>query len=204
MRDLGRVRRGFFERYTPLVAKELLGLRLVRMVDGRRLSGTIVETEAYRGSSDPASHAYRGRTARNGVMFGPPGHAYVYFTMGMHYCLNITTEPTGVPAAVLLRAIEPVEGIDVMKRLRGLEEVERLASGPGNLTRALGIDRRLDGEDLVDSDRLFVEYARGIGKIGISTRVGIGEGQSHKWRFFAEGSPFVSKGKPSKGHRIHN
>ncbi|MDE1852266.1 MAG: DNA-3-methyladenine glycosylase [Thaumarchaeota archaeon] len=190
--------RGFFERYTPLVARELLGLRLVRRVDGQRVSGMIVETEAYRGSSDPASHAYKGRTARNSVMFGPPGHAYVYFTMGMHFCLNVTTEPTGIPAAVLIRAIEPLEGVDSMKRLRGLDKVERLASGPGNLTRAMGIDKSLDGEDLVNSDRLSVEDGKGVGKVGVSTRVGIGEGQSLKWRFFAEGNPFVSKGRPSK------
>jgi DNA-3-methyladenine glycosylase len=195
---LARVGRRFYARYTPTVARELLGCRLVRIVDGRRISGIIVETEAYRGSRDPASHAFRGRTPRNEVMFGPPGHAYVYFTMGAHFCLNITTETGGNPAAVLIRALEPGEGIAVMKNNRKLDEITRLASGPGNLTRSLQIDRSLNGEDVVRSRRLFLEDGPRIGKVGISSRVGITTGTSFKWRFFAEDSPFVSRGKPSR------
>jgi DNA-3-methyladenine glycosylase len=192
-----RIPRGFYERYTPRVARELLGGCLVRVVDGERLSGIIVEAEAYRGSKDPASHAYRGRTKRTEVMFGPPGHAYVYFTMGMHHCLNITTEPEGTAAAVLIRALEPKEGIDMMRRNRGVADVRRLASGPGNLTRALGIDRGLNGEDVVSSKVLFLERGVSVRGVGVSPRVGVSSGVSTKWRFFVKGSPFVSKGRPS-------
>ena len=161
------------------------------------MAGVIVETEAYRGSRDPASHAYRGKTPRNEVMFGPPGHAYVYFTMGMHYCLNIATERLGVPAAVLLRAIQPLEGVGVMSRNRGTDDIRRLGSGPGRLTEAMDIDRDFDGEDLVKSKRLFLVKGGAVGPIGVSTRVGVSAGRSRRWRFFVRDSPFVSKGRPS-------
>ena len=189
--------RSFFERYTPTVARELLGAKLVRVVSGTRMSGVIVETEAYRGARDPASHAYRGMSRRNEVMFGRAGCAYVYFTMGMHHCLNITTERRGTAGAVLIRAVEPSEGIEEMRRNRGVENLHRLASGPGNLTKALRIDRTLNGEDVVTSPKLFLEKGDQPLDVGISTRVGVSGGESFKWRFFAEGSPFVSKGKPS-------
>ena len=189
--------REFFCRYTPEVASDLVGCRLVRVIRGRRISGIVVETEAYRGPKDPASHAYRGKTSRNGVMFGPPGHAYVYFTMGMHFCLNVTTEPTGTPGAVLLRAIEPEEGIAAMVKNRGPIAVDRLASGPGNLTKALGIGKELDGEDLVMSDRIFLEHGRIAREIGTSPRVGVSAGRSTRWRFFERGNRFVSRGRPS-------
>ena len=166
-------------------------------MDGERLSGIVVETEAYRGARDPASHAYRGMTRRNEVMFGPAGRAYVYFTMGMHHCLNITTEPEGTPAAVLIRALEPKEGIETMRRNRETGELKRLAAGPGNLTKALMIDRGMNGEDLVSSHVLFVERGEIIRGIGVSSRVGVGAGASFRWRFFAKGSPFVSRGRPS-------
>jgi DNA-3-methyladenine glycosylase len=192
-----RLGRRFFERFTPSVARELLGCRLVRILDGERLAGTIVETEAYRGSLDPASHAFRGKTKRNEVMFGPAGYAYIYFTMGAHFCLNITTEPKLTPAAVLIRAIEPVDGVAVMKRNRGLEDIHRLADGPGKLTRALKIDKELNGEDLVSSSRLFIERGSVKAGIGTSSRVGISAGRSFKWRFFVQGNEFVSRGKPS-------
>ena len=192
-----RISRGFFERYTPRVARELLGWRLVRVLDGERLSGLIVETEAYRGAGDPASHAYRGVTKRNEIMFGQAGRAYVYFTMGMHYCLNITTEPEGIAAAVLIRALEPKEGVETMKRNRGVNDLRRLTAGPGNLTRALMVDRRLNGEDLCSSRVLFLERGGTLQDIGVSTRVGVSAGAGLRWRFFAKGSPWVSKGKPS-------
>lgn len=192
-----RLPRRFFARYAPDVARDLLGRRLVRVTSGRRISGTIVETEAYRGSQDPASHAYRGRTARNAVMFGPPGHAYVYFTMGMHYCLNVTTEPPGVPAAVLLRAIQPDEGVESMKANRGVQDVRRVASGPGNLTKALDIGSALNGEDMVRSGVLFLEQGAPGGQVKASTRVGVSAARAKRWRFYTDGNPFVSKGKPS-------
>jgi DNA-3-methyladenine glycosylase len=130
-------------------------------------------------------------------MFGPAGHAYVYFTMGAHFCLNITTEPKGAPAAVLIRAIEPVEGVAVMKQNRGLEDLNRLADGPGKLTRALRIDKDLNGEDVVGSTRLFFERGNATNDISKSSRIGISAGRSFKWRFLVEGNQFVSRGKPS-------
>jgi DNA-3-methyladenine glycosylase len=193
---LVRLRRGFFTRYSPTVARELIGCRLVRVVDGTRLSGMVVETEAYRGARDPASHAYRGKTRRNEVMFGPAGVAYVYFTMGVHYCLNVTTEGKGA-AAVLIRAVRPEEGVGKMKRNRDVTERTEVASGPGKLTRAFEIDRSLNGEDMVTSRRLFFESGPKVRTIGVSSRIGISAGKSFRWRFYAEGNPFVSRGKPS-------
>ncbi len=205
MDALTRFDRRFYGASSPYVARRVLGKVLVRVVDGKRMSGAIVESEAYRGSEDPASHAYRGRTRRNEVMFGEPGHAYVYFTYGAHFCLNLTCEPAGVPAAVLIRAIEPLEGIEDMKRNRGREEVEGLTDGPGKLTKALRIDKKLNGEDLVTSDRLFVEEGRIPLSVGASARVGISNGTEHRWRFFVRGNKFVSRGAPSASRpRIHN
>ncbi len=197
MRRLGR---RFFERYTPTVAKELLGCKLVRVAAGKRLSGIIVETEAYRGRGDPASHAFPGKTARNAVMFGEAGHAYVYFTMGMHCCLNVTTEARNVPGAVLFRAIEPAEGVEEMVRNRGLGESIHVADGPGKLTEALKIDRILNGEDFVRSETLFLESGRRPPKIGRSNRVGISRGTEREWRFYIKGNSFVSHGKPSRAN----
>jgi DNA-3-methyladenine glycosylase len=194
---LVRLLRAFYLRNSTVVARDLLGKLLVRSAGGRRLSGTIVEVEAYRGMRDPASHAYRGRTSRNEVMFGEPGHAYVYFTYGNHYCLNVTCEPPGSPAAVLIRAIEPREGVETMRANRGVTGLLDLASGPGKLTKALGIGRDLNGEDLVSSERLFLEEGERPHAVATSARVGISKGSGFQWRYFAEGSPFVSRGKPS-------
>ena len=193
---MARIPREFYERHTPRVARELLGCRLVRILEEEELVGLIVETEAYRGARDPASHAFRGKTSRNEVMFGPAGHAYVYFTMGMHYCLNITTEPEGTAAAVLIRALEPITGIETMKRNRGVNDVRRLAAGPGNLTRALRIDRTLNGEDVVTSRVLFIEKGSVL-RSGATSRIGVSAGAGFRWRFYAKGSEFVSKGRPS-------
>jgi DNA-3-methyladenine glycosylase len=201
---MARLTRRFFEGYTPKVARALLGTVLVRVVDGGRLSGTIVETEAYRGSKDPASHAYGGRTKRNAVMFGEGGHAYVYFSYGFHWCLNLTTEPAGRAGAVLVRAVEPIEGLNQMLKNRSLDSDERVTDGPGKLTQALRIDSGLNGEDLTTSDRLFVEEGKKAEGIGLSSRVGIRRGAEFKWRFFVKGNRFVSKAKPSAGHRTHN
>jgi len=200
-----RLERGFFARYTPTVARDLLGCRLVRVSDGRRLSGIIVETEAYRGRGDPASHAYPGPTPRNSVMFGEAGRAYLYFIYGFHHCLNVTTEGRGRPGAVLLRAIEPFEGAADMARNRHLEGELHLADGPGRLTEALGIDMRLNGEDMVSSKVLFIEEGTRPKRIGRSSRVGITVATDRQWRYFIEGNKFVSRGKPSDlAHRIHN
>ena len=201
---MARLPRQFFEGYTPRVSRALLGAVLVRVVDGERLSGMIVETEAYRGAEDPASHAYRGRTKRNTVMFGEGGHAYVYFSYGFHWCLNLTTEPAGRAGAVLIRAVEPIDGLETMLRNRSLDSDEHVTDGPGKLTQALGIDSGLNGEDLVTSDKLFVEEGKRMEKSGSSPRVGIRRGVEFKWRFFVRGNRFVSKVRPSAFRRTHN
>lgn len=179
------------------MAKDLVGCILVRVADGKRLSGVVVETEAYRGDRDPASHAYRGKNRRNGVMFGPSGLAYVYFTMGAHHCLNVTAERNGTPAAVLIRAVQPVEGTEMMKGNRGVTELTKVASGPGKLTRALGVGIEFNGEDMVTSGRLFFEAGQKARSVGASSRVGVSAGKSFRWRFYARGNEFVSKGKPA-------
>ncbi len=192
-----RLQRSFFEEYTPTVAKRLLGRILVRRFRGKTLSGKIVEVEAYRGLDDPASHAYGGETARNRVMFGEAGHAYVYFTYGFHFCLNVTTEKVGVAGAVLIRALQPVGGVEIMMKNREKTDLVELTSGPGKLTRALRIDGELNGEDLVTSRRLFIMTGDEVNlKIRETSRIGIDEGLEFKWRFFIEGNQFVSKTKP--------
>jgi DNA-3-methyladenine glycosylase len=185
--------RKFYDRPTLKVAKELLGKYLVIQKDGNLLSGKIVETEAYIGFKDPASHAYRGMTPRNKVMFGDPGYAYVYLTYGMHHCLNLVTEKNGYPAAVLIRALEPAEGIELMKKRRGCQNLKDLTSGPAKLCQALGIDRSLNGADLC-SDMIYVEdRGEDIGKIVTSSRIGINEGKKKNWRFLVENNEFVSR-----------
>jgi DNA-3-methyladenine glycosylase len=188
-----RLARPFFRRYTPDVARELLGCLLVRRVRGRTLSGRIVEVEAYRGSDDPASHSYRGATKRSSIMFGDAGHVYVFFSYGFHWCLNFTTEGKGQPGAVLVRALEPVEGIGAMVKNRGVSEVGRLTNGPGKLTKALSIDGAFNGEDVVDSKRLYVLGRKEEVRISASARIGITKGRDRQWRYYVEGSPFVSK-----------
>ena len=190
--------RDFLSRYTPDVARDILGFVIVRNLAGIRLTARIVEVEAYRGPDDPASHAYRGRTGRNAVMFGAAGHAYVYFTYGNHHCLNITTETEGVAGAVLIRAAEPIVGIEEMKRRRGVREIANLMSGPGKLTKALGIDLALNGEDMITSRRLYLLTGRKPKRTGVSTRIGVSKGMETKWRFYEEDSPYVS------GARTHN
>ena len=188
-----KLRREFYNKPTLKVAEELLGKYLVVNKRNKSLSGKIVETEAYIGSDDPACHASRGMTPRNRVMFGPPGHAYIYFTYGMYHCLNLVTEKEGFPAAVLIRAIEPAQGMELMMRRRGTKKIKNLTSGPGKLCQALSLDRSLNGEDLCYG-RIWVEN-RGVraGKIKSTSRVGINQGKNKKWRFYILDSEFVSK-----------
>lgn len=192
LRPLGRA---FYERNTVRVAKDLLGKVLVRRLGATSLEGLIVETEAYRGYDDAASHAYRGPTLRNQVMFGEPGHAYVYFTYGMHYCLNFTTEPAGQAGAVLLRAVQPVKGIVEMKKRRGTERVKDLSNGPAKLTQAFAVTKALNGHDLTLGERLYVTEPFHPEPFSISagTRIGIKAGGEKPWRFFISDNPFVSK-----------
>ena len=196
-----RLDRPFFARYTPRVARELLGCLLVRRIGRRTISGRIVEVEAYRRRTTPASHSFRGVTKRNSVMFGEAGHLYVFFSYGFHWCLNFTTEEIGQPGAVLIRALEPVEGIEAMVKKRGVSEVGRLTNGPGKLTRALSIDGAFNGEDLVKSKRLYVLKRERPVRVKASARIGISSGREQQWRYFVEGSPFVSK-RGTSGHRV--
>jgi DNA-3-methyladenine glycosylase len=199
-----RLRRSFFERRTQVVARRLLGCSLVRVLEGKRLVGRIVETEAYRGARDPASHAYRGMTSRNALMFGKPGRAYVYFVYGFHNCLNVTTEPVGTPGAVLIRAIEPVEGEAEMMKNRRVGSGAHLTDGPGRLTQALRIDRGMNGEDLVGSGRLFIEGGSPTAKVASGPRVGVSGGKRYPWRFYLIGNRFVSAQRGTRPRRIHN
>jgi DNA-3-methyladenine glycosylase len=194
--------RAFFARNTLTVARDLLGRYLVHRRDGERLSGRIVETEAYVGEQDDASHASPGPTKRNASMYGPPGHAYVYLIYGMYHCFNVVTEREGFPAAVLIRALEPLEGLDAMRERRGrvgARGVEMLTSGPGRLCQALAIDLRQDGADLCISDAaLFLEAGDPVpdNVVGVGPRVNVRGDEfalSAPWRFYVEGNPHVSR-----------
>jgi len=177
-----------------VVARDLLGRHLVRLVDhSTTLVARIVECEAYR-EDDPASHSYRGRTARTEIMFGPPGHLYVYFTYGMHYCINVVTGRDGEGSAVLLRAAEPLDGTEWMRERRGVADAKTLCSGPARLTQAFGLGRADNGIDLVSGD-LFVARGRPLPEnaVAVSPRVGIRSAADKPWRFVERGSPFVSR-----------
>jgi DNA-3-methyladenine glycosylase len=192
-----KISRSFYEQPTVDVARQLLGKYLVRKHPDGKTVGRIVETEAYVGPHDLACHAARGRTARTEIMFGRPGHAYVYFIYGMYHCLNIVTEEIDHASAVLIRALEPVEGIDLMKKRRRSEELRNLANGPGKLCLALAIDKALNGADMCGGNVLYVED-RGEAKLKISAtpRIGVdyaGKWKDKPWRFLVRGSEFVSK-----------
>ncbi len=185
----------FYARPTPEVARRLLGHILLSDVNGRRVAGRIVETEAYVGPDDPACHGYRARrTRRNASLFGPPGTAYVYFTYGMHWCLNAVTEAPDFPAAVLIRALEPVAGLATMRRRRGGLADGELCSGPAKLCAALGVTGRLDGVSL---QRGVLRIVRGPSRqrrdIIVTLRVGISRAADWPLRFLIKGSPWVSR-----------
>jgi DNA-3-methyladenine glycosylase len=190
-----RLSRSFYARAAHEVAPDLLGQVLVRIFpDASRASVRIVEVEAY-GPDDPASHAFRGETPRNAVMFGPPGHLYVYFTYGIHHCMNVVTGGTAEGSAVLLRAAEPLEGEGEMVLRRGRAGPLDLCSGPGRLAQALAVDRRDDGIDVVTGDGLWLEAASRVEPVAVGNRVGVHETSRH-WRYWLDGSPFVSRGRP--------
>lgn len=195
-----RLPRSFFARPATVVAPDLLGRVLVRVLpDGARLAARLVEVEAYE-QGDPASHSYRGRpTPRTEVMFGPPGRLYVYFTYGQHFCSNVVTGPDGRGSAVLLRAAEPLDGLDVMASHRGVDAPRLLCSGPARLTQAFAITRAAGGTDLVKDPSLFLLDGTPLGARAIarSTRVGVNAGVERRWRFFERGSAFVSPGRPA-------
>ena len=186
--------RKFYKRDTVDVARDLLGKLLVRKIDSAMLAGKIVETEAYRAHDDPASHAFRGKTERNGVMFGEPGHAYVYFTYGNHFCLNVTARNHLPAGAVLIRAVEPIAGVESMLKNRQVSENTNIASGPGKLTKAMHITKEQNGKDLCSYGELYLANHDSIGyKIEISSRIGIVRATDKLWRFFIEGNPHVSR-----------
>lgn len=173
------------------MAPDLLGRTLVHEGPGGMVSGRIVEVEAYCGPVDPASHAFRGRTKRNAVMFGPPGHLYVYFSYGMHHCANVVCEPEGSPGAVLLRAVEPVSGLDLMAARRGTTNVRLLARGPGRLGQAFGLDLTSNGSDLVGGAVWIGGSPVLRGPVRASPRVGISRAVEEPWRFYEVG-PWAS------------
>jgi DNA-3-methyladenine glycosylase len=181
--------RRFFRRDVVTVAGALIGRLLVREVGGERLVGRIVEAEAY-GRDDPASHAYRGETRRNRSMFGPPGRAYVYRSHGIHRCLNAVALPG---SAVLIRAVEPLDGLEAMGRRRGLDEPRLLCAGPGRLCQAFDIDLDEDGTDLCEEGRLWLAGAEHPAGLVVTPRVGISVAAERPWRFVEAGSRFASR-----------
>lgn len=190
--------RDFYDRPALDVARELVGRVLVRRSPEGTTAGRIVETEAYVGPEDQASHASRGKTERNAVMFGPPGHAYVYLVYGMHWCLNLVTGPEGVPAAVLLRAVEPVEGIDLMRQRRTKARKDlQLTSGPARLCQAFAVDGSLDGADLCAPDATLLVEDRGLdpGPVVACPRIGVdyaGPWAARPFRLCDAASPCLS------------
>ena len=182
----------FYARDTKLVARELLGKLLMRYTSQGKLIGKIVETEAYYGEEDPASHSFKRKTKRSAIMWGPPGIAYVYFTYGMHFLLNVVTEKEGVPGAVLIRALEPLEGIGIMRKNRKRESLTELTTGPARLTEAFAIDGSFNGRDLTKGELVIIEGNKEVFEIERTSRRGIKKGLDRKLRFFIKGNPFVS------------
>lgn len=196
----------FFNRDPRRVARALLGKLIIRKMPRGLLAGRIVETEAYLGEGDAAAHSAAGRTARNAVLFGPPGHAYVYFIYGSHYCLNVSCLPDGIAGGVLFRALEPVTGIKAMAQARGIDIARKIdlenisllrgiSSGPGRMAEALGVTRERDnGKSLVSarSDLRIVDDGFRVRRVMVTPRVGIVKAAERPLRYFIAGNPFVS------------
>lgn len=186
----------FYDRDTIIVARELLGKIIVHYHQDQVLAGIIVETESYGYSDDPASHAYRGKTPRTQAMFGPVGHAYVYFIYGNHYCFNVVARSVDVPAgAVLIRAVEPVIGVECMQRNRNLAKIKSLTNGPGKLTQALGITQQHNALNLMQSSVLYITQGRDIDErdVFITPRIGISKAKENLWRFCLKNNQWVSR-----------
>ena len=199
------LRRGFFDRDPRVVARELLGKLIVRAEKEKRIAGRIVEVEAYLGEDDLAAHAAAGQTERNSVLFGPPGHAYVYFIYGVHHCLNISCLPDRQAGCILVRALEPVSGLAEMAKARKLRDLEliarsdlrKLSSGPGRLCEALGITRERDnGKDMVSakSDLQVMDDGYNVKEIAVTPRIGITKSIEMPLRYLIAGNEFVSRG----------
>ena len=194
---------GFFNVDPRKVARALLGKLLIRKTRRGILAGRVVETEAYLGEGDAAAHAVAGKTARNFVLWGPPGYAYVYFIYGNHFCLNVSCLPDGVPGCVLFRALEPVSGIEEMAKARDIEvqresDLKKISSGPGRMSEALGITRDRDnGKSLVSakSDLQLVDDGYRVRRVNVTPRIGITKSAEQPLRYVIGGNPFVSGGK---------
>jgi DNA-3-methyladenine glycosylase len=189
--------RAFYTQETCAVAQQLLGQRIQRrLASGEILAGLIVETEAYL-TDDPACHAYQGETPRNRTMFGPPGHAYVYFTYGLHMMLNVVCGPAGQAEAVLIRALEPREGMETMRRQRGgISDTRQLTNGPGKLAQALALTRlQHDGLDVTDpvSELVIIPHEHEPSDMVQTTRIGITKGNDSPWRYYIRGNAYVSR-----------
>jgi DNA-3-methyladenine glycosylase len=206
-KDRTPLAREFFDRPVLDVARDLLGRLLVRNTSEGPLGLRLTEVEAYAGESDPGSHAYRGRTPRNDVMFGPPGHAYVYFTYGMWHCMNVVCGPEGRASGVLLRAGEITDGADLARKRRlSARNDDELAKGPARLATALDVDRRLNGVDLCGAPDSPLCLLAGTpsppGRVLSGPRTGVaGEGGVHPWRFWIDGDPTVSPYRPHTPRR---
>ncbi|HER00552.1 MAG TPA: DNA-3-methyladenine glycosylase [candidate division Zixibacteria bacterium] len=187
-----KLARDFYERPTLTIAGELPG-KIFVFKNKSRISGRIVEVEAYIGRDDPACHARFGLTRRNSVMFGPGGVTYIYFIYGMYNMLNFVTEKAGFPAACLIRAIEPLEGLEIMYKNRGTDVRRNLTNGPGKLCTAFGLTTKHSGIDMTEDIIFLEDDGYKPGKIIRTERIGIRDGRDKKWRFFIEGNEFVSK-----------
>ncbi|MEM5778067.1 MAG: DNA-3-methyladenine glycosylase [Candidatus Aenigmatarchaeota archaeon] len=187
-----KLNRNFYSRSTKIVAQELLGKILVHKTKEGICKGKIVETEAYFGSCDPASHAYRKKTKRNYLMFETPGKAYVYFCYGNHWLFNVVAKKDKNPGAVLIRALEPLEGIELMKKRRKIKDIKNLTNGPGKLTKAFAISKEQNGLDLI-SDTLYIEDSKEKFEIVKAKRIGISKGKNKLLRFYIKNNDFVSK-----------
>jgi DNA-3-methyladenine glycosylase len=197
-----RIEKRFYNRNTLQVARDLLGKILVVRSGGEVTAGRIVETEAYR-SNDPASHAFVGKTPRNEIMYGEPGGIYVYFIYGMYEMLNLVTEPKGKAAAVLIRALEPVSGIETMRKRRSHVRADRdLLNGPGRLARAMGVQMAHKGETAFGPNFFVIDDGFRPESISVSPRVGISDGLEHDWRFFITENRCVSKAPQNKLARV--
>lgn len=186
----------FFTQDTVTAAQKLLGKKITTTIQGITVSGYIVETESYSYPDDPASHAYRGQTERNMVLFGPVAHCYVYISYGIHYCLNIIARsPDQIAGGVLIRALEPYQGIEIMKHRRHMDKIKLLTNGPGKVCQALGITKEYNGLDLMHNDAISISSGYDVAKSEIvaTSRVGISAGQEFMWRFYINNNPFISK-----------
>lgn len=188
-----KLQKDFYLQDCLAIARELIGKILVRIKDGKVYTGIIVETEAYLGAKDAASHSYIGKTKRNENMFREGGIAYVYFTYGNHYCFNVVTGSEGTAHAVLIRAAEPVFGFEEMKKNRGTDNIYNLASGPGKLAKAFEIDFQLNGADLTGNEIFIMNNEQFDHKITRSKRIGITKNPDKLYRFFAKDNGFVSR-----------